>query len=177
MTMRRRLERIFSVNNRAPVLNNSNDVATATFSAGCFWHVEAEFREAFLDKGLFDSRCVYTGDNNHLYPTYNDLGDHAESVCLWYDPTRLTYASLVDYFFKIHDPTEVNRQGPDIGRQYRSSIWFATAEEKSIATKARDKWNLHYQKQVNGRLCCTKILPVGQIWTAERHHQRSNVEQ
>lgn len=141
----------------------------ATFGAGCFWGVEQVFRQV---PGVTDAAVGYAGgkvDN----PTYrqvcaHDTG-HAEVVEVTFDPAKVTYARLVDIFFKIHDPTTLNRQGPDIGDQYRSVIFYHGDAQKSVAEEVRDAAakSGRYRNPI-----VTFIEPAPRFWKAEEYHQR-----
>ncbi|MFO7762359.1 MAG: peptide-methionine (S)-S-oxide reductase MsrA [Wenzhouxiangellaceae bacterium] len=142
---------------------------TATFAAGCFWGPEARFREL---EGVLDAEVGYTGgtvDN----PDYRSVcaGDtgHAEAVRLTYDPERIGYDELLEAFWRMHDPTQRNRQGPDMGSQYRSAIFTHDAEQQEAAE--RSKRDL----EASGRLgapIATEIRTAGPFWRAEEYHQR-----
>lgn len=139
----------------------------ATFAAGCFWGVEARFRE--ID-GVVDVQVGYTGghvDN----PDYRQVcvGDtgHAESVEVLFDPKRVSYETLVSAFFAMHDPTSLDRQGPDIGKQYRSAIFTHNAEQQVIAEQVRDRVQAAHHHPI-----VTEIVPANTFWRAEEYHQR-----
>jgi len=139
----------------------------ATFAAGCFWGVEARFRE--ID-GVIDTRVGYTG--GHLdEPDYRRVcaGDtgHAESVEVTFDPEKVSYEDLVSIFFAMHDPTSLDRQGPDIGKQYRSAIFTHSAEQQKIAERVRDRAQATHHHPI-----VTEIVPVDTFWRAEEYHQR-----
>ena len=141
----------------------------ATFGAGCFWHVEA----AFLEIGGVTSTAVgYSG--GHLKdPTYRDVctgqTGHAEVVQVEYDPEKLTYEELLEAFWKIHDPTTLNRQGPDIGTQYRSAIFFHSAAQETAARASKEKLQ---QSGRFSRPIATEITPASEFYCAEEYHQR-----
>lgn len=135
---------------------------SAAFAAGCFWGVEAAFQKL---KGVVSTVVGYMG--GHLNdPTYEevctDKTGHAETVRIEFDPAKISYEEVVRYFFKIHDPTTQNRQGPDIGSQYRSVIFFYTQEQHKIAQRCKAE----YQEAV------TEIVPAGPFYKAEEYHQR-----
>jgi peptide-methionine (S)-S-oxide reductase len=141
----------------------------ATFGAGCFWGVEASFRKV---PGVTDALVGYEGGHTEN-PTYKDVctdtTGHAEVVQVTFDPVKVSYEQLLDVFWKIHDPTQVNRQGPDFGKQYRTSIFFHSKEQEEIAKKAKEKLN------ASGKLrqpIATEIVPAGTFWKAEDYHQR-----
>ena len=141
----------------------------ATFGAGCFWGVEMSFRR--LD-GVTDAAVGYAGGHTEN-PTYQDIcghgTGHAEVVEVEYDPARISYEQLLEAFFEMHDPTQINRQGPDIGDQYRSVIFFHNAEQQVIAEKTRAELD------ASGRFArpiATLIEPAPTFWCAEEYHQR-----
>ena len=141
----------------------------ATFGAGCFWGVEATFRE--LD-GVLDAAVGYEGGHTPN-PTYEqvctDQTGHAEVVEVSYDPAKISYDRLLDVFWSAHDPTQVNRQGPDHGTQYRSAIFFHTPEQEQVARDSKARL------ETSGRLrrpIATKIEPASQFTRAEEYHQQ-----
>jgi peptide-methionine (S)-S-oxide reductase len=141
----------------------------ATFAAGCFWGVEEEFR---THKGVKDTQVGYSG--GHLEnPTYEDVsgGDtgHAESVEVEFDPKTVSYKELVEFFFNLHDPTQVNRQGPDFGSQYRSVIFFRNKEQENTARQV--KGELDKSGKYTAPIA-TEIVPAGKFWRAEEYHQK-----
>lgn len=143
--------------------------AVATFAAGCFWGVEETFRRT---PGVLDTAVGYTGGHT-LNPTYEDVcGDrtgHAEAVWVEYDPARLPYGRLLEIFFENHDPTTLNRQGPDFGSQYRSAIFFHTPEQESEARAVKESLD---QSGKFRRPIVTQIVPAGSFYKAEEYHQR-----
>jgi peptide-methionine (S)-S-oxide reductase len=146
------------------------DTEKATFAAGCFWGVEAAFREA---PGVVKTRVGYTGGSLR-HPTYRQVcagrTGHAEAVEVTFDPERVSYDELLEVFWSEHNPTTRNRQGLDIGSQYRSVIFFHTPEQEAAARSSRDavqetlRWP--WQKVV------TQIEPAVRFWPAEDYHQR-----
>jgi peptide-methionine (S)-S-oxide reductase len=144
-------------------------VQKATFGAGCFWGVEAAFRKV---RGVVSTSVGYMGgslDN----PTYEDVctdrTGHAEVVEVIYDPAAVSYEDLLEIFWKIHDPTTLNRQGPDRGTQYRSVIFYHTPEQEA---QARASINKLKQSGKYKREIVTAIEPASQFWKAEEYHQQ-----
>jgi peptide-methionine (S)-S-oxide reductase len=149
--------------------NNTHNNAKATFAAGCFWGVEATFRQ--LD-GVIDVISGYTG--GHIKnPTYQAVCSghtgHAEAVQIEYDPKKISYDQLLDIFWQAHDPTQFNRQGPDVGSQYRSAIFFHSPEQEFAAKSSKEKWQ---QSGHVNRPIVTEILPATEFYRAEEYHQR-----
>jgi peptide-methionine (S)-S-oxide reductase len=142
---------------------------TATFAAGCFWGVEVFFREV---PGVLDAQVGYTG-GTLPNPTYEDVctkrTGHAEAVEVTYDPSRARYEQLLDVFFTHHDPTQLNRQGPDVGPQYRSAIFYHDEEQRQAAEAAKTRWE---QSGRWSRPIVTEIVPATKFWRAEEYHQR-----
>jgi peptide-methionine (S)-S-oxide reductase len=142
---------------------------TATFGAGCFWGVEAEFRQV---KGVIDTAVGYMG-GAQKNPSYKDVctdrTGHAEVVQVQYDPEQVLYEELLRVFWENHDPTTRNRQGPDVGSQYRSAIFFHTPEQEAAARKSKEELDRsgHYKKPI-----VTEIVPAPEFWPAEDYHQR-----
>jgi len=138
----------------------------ATFAAGCFWHVEETFRKV---KGVSSTAVGYMGGKLEK-PTYEDVCSdktgHAEVVRLEFDPRIISYDELLELFWKLHDPTQLNRQGPDIGTQYRSVIFFHNAKQKAAATSSMKKL------QISKRKIATQIVPGGTFYKAEEYHQK-----
>jgi peptide-methionine (S)-S-oxide reductase len=144
-------------------------MAVATFAAGCFWGVEATFRKV---PGVIDTAVGYSGGHTEN-PTYEqvctDRTGHAEVVQVEYDPEKVSYEQLLDVFFNCHNPTTLNRQGPDVGTQYRSAIFYHTPEQEqaAIAAKAALDASAKY-----GRPVVTFIEPAATFYRAEEYHQR-----
>lgn len=141
----------------------------ATFGAGCFWGVEAAFRQV---KGVTATRAGYLGGTMNN-PTYHDvctdLTGHAEVVEVEFDPSKASYEDLLNVFWSCHDPTQLNRQGPDIGTQYRSAIFFHNPEQEKAARVSKEKL------QASGRYkrpIVTEITPASEFWVAEDYHQQ-----
>ena len=147
---------------------SENNLETATFAAGCFWGVEDTFMKK---KGVKATSVGYTG-GNFSNPTYEDVctdkTGHAEAIQLRFNPREVSYEELLDLFWSIHDPTTKNRQGPDIGSQYRSTIFYHTAEQENIAKKS--KRNLDDSKFKNKIV--TEIVPATTFYPAENYHQK-----
>lgn len=141
----------------------------ATFGAGCFWGVEEAFRTI---EGVADTAVGYLGGTLEN-PTYHDVctntTGHAEVVEVQYDPAKVAYDQLLDVFWKIHDPTTLNRQGPDVGTQYRSAIFYHDEEQKAAAEASRER--LHASGRFR-RPIVTEISPTSQFYRAEEYHQR-----
>jgi peptide-methionine (S)-S-oxide reductase len=142
---------------------------TATFGAGCFWGVEVRFRQ---EPGVTETAVGYEGgklDN----PTYKDVctdrTGHAEVVEVKFDPAKVSYQRLLDLFFELHDPTQLNRQGPDWGAQYRSVIFFHSPEQEAVAkaTIARLTEQKAFKKPI-----VTQVVPAENFWRAEEYHQK-----
>ena len=147
---------------------------TATFAAGCFWGVEAEFRR---HNGVIKTQVGYTGGRLED-PTYHDVctdrTGHAEAVEVEFDPTVTSYDDMLNLFWELHDPTTVNRQGPDVGSQYRSAIFFHTPEQeaKAKASKERLEASGHYKRPI-----ATEIVPASRFYRAEEYHQQYEEKQ
>jgi peptide-methionine (S)-S-oxide reductase len=139
----------------------------ATFGAGCFWGVEAAFRQL---KGVVSTAVGYSG-GNFPNPTYKDVcsGEtgHAEVVQVEYDPAQVSYDDLLKVFWENHDPTTLNRQGPDVGEQYRSAIFFHTPEQESAAKASKEKMQAGYKKKI-----VTEITAASEFYRAEDYHQQ-----
>ncbi len=141
----------------------------ATFGAGCFWGVEETFRKL---PGVIDTTVGYMGGQTER-PTYeqvcSDRSGHAEVMQLTYDPEKISYEELLNIFWQSHNPTTLNRQGPDIGSQYRSAIFYHTPEQKEIAEKSKEvlgksgKWKSPI---------VTEITEATNFWKAEEYHQK-----
>lgn len=138
----------------------------ATFAAGCFWGVQDAFDNI---KGVTATMAGYTGGHT-VNPSYKDVcggrTGHAEAVEVEYDPARVSYAKLLDVFWSIHDPTTPNRQGPDVGSQYRSAIFFLGEGQKQAAMASLAKEQKRYKPAI-----VTEIVPAGPFYPAEEYHQ------
>jgi peptide-methionine (S)-S-oxide reductase len=139
----------------------------ATFGAGCFWGVEAAFREL---PGVVDAGVGYAGGTTEN-PTYQDVctdrTGHAEVVEVLFDPDKVSYEQLLDRFWQIHDPTTSNRQGPDVGSQYRSVIFFHSPEQEAAAKRSKGEVQPRFKRPI-----VTYIEPAPTFWRAEEYHQR-----
>ncbi|MBK4216257.1 peptide-methionine (S)-S-oxide reductase MsrA [Paracoccus caeni] len=137
----------------------------AILAGGCFWGMQDLIRRL---PGVISTRVGYTGDDNHPNATYRDHGDHAEGIEITYDPSMISYRKLLEFFFQIHDPTTSNRQGNDIGRSYRSAIYYLDDEQKQVAEDTIADVNASgiWPGQV-----VTELEPVGDFWEAEPEHQ------
>jgi peptide-methionine (S)-S-oxide reductase len=141
----------------------------ATFGAGCFWGVEAAFQRV---PGVIDTAVGYSG-GEMLNPTYQnvctDETGHAEVVQVTFDTSKVSFEQLLDVFWKAHDPTQVNRQGPDFGTQYRTAIFFHSPEQEAIAkkSKAKQEGSGKFKKPI-----ATEIARAGTFYRAEEYHQK-----
>jgi len=139
---------------------------TAIFAGGCFWGVEHFFQRA---RGVVSTRVGYTGGNAEN-PTYEEVcaggTGHAEAVLVTYDPAVTSYEEMAKLFFEIHDPSQVDRQGPDVGAQYRSAVFYLDEKQKAAAA------GLIAVLQKKGVRAATRVLPAGKFWPAEEYHQQ-----
>ena len=137
------------------------------FGAGCFWGVEAEFRKV---EGVVEVTSGYSGGYTED-PSYGDVclgtAGHAEVVEVEYDPSKVSYEELLEVFWSHHDPTQLNRQGPDIGTQYRSAIFFHTPEQEAAAIASKEKAQERFKKPI-----VTEVKPASEFYLAEKYHQR-----
>ncbi len=144
-------------------------MSTATFAAGCFWGVEARFAAL---PGVRSTEVGYTGGTTPD-PTYRQVcahrTGHAEAVRVEYEPSKISYETLLAAFFEMHDPTQLDRQGPDVGDQYRSAVFFHTPEQEQAAREAvlRLDQSGRYRRPV-----VTQIVPAAEWWRAEEYHQK-----
>ncbi|MFX0083567.1 MAG: peptide-methionine (S)-S-oxide reductase MsrA [Candidatus Hodarchaeota archaeon] len=140
----------------------------AIFAAGCFWGVERDFRKV---EGVISTRVGYTG-GHFKEPTYEDVCSHktghAEAIEITFDPSKVSYEELLELFWSLHDPTTLNRQGLDIGTQYRSAIFYLNPEqkEKAMESKVKLEASKRYKKPI-----VTQIVPASDFWQAEEYHQ------
>ncbi len=153
----------------ARTMNKTTTVEKATFAAGCFWGVEAAFRQI---KGVVSTQVGYTGGRTND-PSYEDVctdrTGHAEAVEVTYDPSRVKYEDLLHVFWTNHDPTTPNRQGPDVGEQYRSAIFYHSPAQETEAkvSKARLESEHRFKRPI-----VTQILAAGPFYRAEEYHQQ-----
>jgi peptide-methionine (S)-S-oxide reductase len=140
---------------------------TATFAAGCFWGVEADFRDI---PGVLDAEAGYAGGTTGD-PTYRDVctgrTGHAEAVRVTFDADAVAYDTLLDAFWSLHDPTQVNRQGPDVGTQYRSAVFAADDAQRAAAEASKGRAQTRFSRPI-----ATQILPEAPFFRAEDYHQR-----
>lgn len=152
-----------------PNVPDETPTTEATFAAGCFWGVEVAFRKV---DGVTVTEVGYTG-GHAANPTYREVCSgrtgHAEAVRVEFDPSRVSYEALLDVFWNCHDPTTLNRQGPDVGSQYRSAIFFHTPVQQTAAedSAARLEQSGHLARPI-----VTEIAPAGEFYRAEEYHQR-----
>ena len=144
-------------------------MATATFGAGCFWGVEETFRTT---KGVTETAVGYMGGRTER-PSYEavctDRTGHAEVVQLQFDPSQISYEQLLEIFWQLHDPTTPNRQGPDVGTQYRSAVFYHDQPQRAAATAMKERL------QASGRFrrpIVTEITPAATFWRTEEYHQK-----
>ena len=146
-----------------------NILEKATFGAGCFWHIEEEFKKV---KGVVSTSVGFMG-GNFKNPSYKDVctgtTGHAEVVHLEYNPKIISYEKLLEVFWNIHDPTTLNRQGPDIGTQYRSVIFFYNKEQEEMAKSSKEK--LEKNSKSKNKIV-TEIAPAKEFYIAEEYHQK-----
>ncbi|KAL5520546.1 hypothetical protein ACEPAG_9770 [Sanghuangporus baumii] len=163
---------------RSMATSHTGATETATFASGCFWGTEHIFLKKYPPaegKGILGTRVGYTGGRDDAEnPSYKQVctgaTGHAEAVRIEFDPAKLSYAELVDYFYRTHDPTTVNRQGPDVGTQYRSAIFYHSPEQKSIAEQVtQDVQKQHFDRI--GKKIATSIELASKWYDAEDYHQ------
>jgi peptide-methionine (S)-S-oxide reductase len=142
-------------------------MAKATFGAGCFWGVEEAFRRV---PGVTDTAVGYLGGHTED-PSYEDVctdrTGHAEVVQVEYDPTQVSYERLLDVFWEIHDPTTLDRQGPDVGSQYRSVIFVQDEGQREAAVVSKQRAGGRFRRPI-----VTEVAPASTFWRAEEYHQR-----
>lgn len=170
--------RVFSVDDKKGGMAAMENVdltgaEQATFAAGCFWGVEDRFMQY---PGVLATEVGYTGghtDNPTYYAVCSDGTGHAEAVHLWFDPQKVSYRELVDLFFTLHNPTTLNRQGPDFGSQYRSAIFFHSPEQEAVA---RDTIAALTEAKKFRDPIVTQIVPAASFWRAEEYHQKYHLK-
>jgi methionine-S-sulfoxide reductase len=137
------------------------------FAAGCFWGVQFYFDQV---PGVTKTTVGYTGGHTEN-PTYEDVcthtTGHAEAVLLEFDPNEVSYETLLKQFFRMHDPTQLNRQGPDVGDSYRSAIFYFDDEQKQMAERVQKELQPNFDKPI-----VTQITPAGEFYSAEDYHQK-----
>ncbi|KAI9217680.1 peptide methionine sulfoxide reductase MsrA [Blastocladiella britannica] len=148
----------------------ASNTESATFAAGCFWGVEHIYNKHFKGKGIVSTEVGYA-QGAAANPTYKQVctgtTNHAEVVRVHFDPTLVSYEQLVTFFFRMHDPTDVNRQGPDVGTQYRSGIYTVSADQDRIAHEVKERVAKYFSKPI-----ATEITELTTFWTAEGYHQQ-----
>lgn len=148
-------------------MDGKKELCRARFAAGCFWGVEESFAN---HPGVISTQVGYSGGKGKD-PTYRDVcrGDtgHAEAVEIVFDPDVVSYDDLLDHLFSIHDPTTPNRQGPDVGHQYRSAIFYLDEEQKERALEAIRRHSDEFHSSI-----VTEVAPAGPFYMAEEYHQR-----
>ncbi|PNP48099.1 peptide-methionine (S)-S-oxide reductase [Trichoderma gamsii] len=173
-----RLSRPFTAATRLSIAPESPAATTSlpegaqrcTVAAGCYWGTEHLYRKHFSGKGLIDAKVGFIG-GDLTNPSYRAVcggkTGHAEAAEIIFDPSQVSYRQLIEFFYRMHDPTTLNRQGPDTGPQYRSAIYFHNDEQERIARDVTEKANAQWWQ---GKIV-TEIAPAGQWWTAEEYHQ------
>ncbi len=145
----------------------TNQIKRAIFAAGCFWGIEAAFRRL---PGVAEVQSGYTGGHSRN-PTYREVcggnTGHAEAVEIAFDPSGVSYDELLAAFWQMHDPTQINRQGPDVGTQYRSAIFYLDEEQRLAAEKSKREFASQFSRPI-----ATEITAASQFYPAEAHHQR-----
>ncbi len=155
--------------NEAGNVMKNEKLETATFAAGCFWGVQAAFDDV---KGVKSTTVGYTGGwtNNPSYEDVcSDRTGHAEAVEVKFDPSEVSFKSLLEVFFENHDPTTLNCQGLDVGSQYRSAVFFHSPEQKRLAEKSKEE--LEKSKRFKNKIV-TEIVPAKEFFAAEDYHQK-----
>ncbi|KAL7939095.1 PMSR domain-containing protein [Trichoderma chlorosporum] len=173
-----RLSRPFTTASRLSIAPESSAAASAipegaqrcTVAAGCYWGTEHLYRRHFAGKGLIDAKVGFIGgdlENPSYRAVCGGKTGHAEAAELIFDPAQVSYRQLLEFFYRMHDPTTLNQQGPDTGPQYRSAIYFHSPEQEQIAREVTEKANAQWW----GGKVVTEIAPAGQWWSAEEYHQ------
>ena len=161
-------ERAIAINKGDEVID-TNALEQAMFGAGCFWGVQAAFDQI---KGVRKTTVGYSG--GHIdNPTYRQVcyenTGHTEVIHIYFDPSEVTYEELLEVFFTEHDPTQVNRQGPDVGEQYRTVVFYYTESQKETAEAVKTRLN---ESDQYSRPIATAIEPAKTFWEAEEYHQK-----
>ncbi|MGJ3235920.1 peptide-methionine (S)-S-oxide reductase MsrA [Marivirga sp.] len=147
-------------------IQNTEAIDTAYFAGGCFWCVEASFEQI---KGVKEAISGYSGGEEEN-PSYKEVSygrtNHAEAVMVLYDTSVINYETLLDIFFVAHDPTQLNRQGPDVGKQYRSAIFYRNSKEKNMALKKMNELAPKFDDEI-----VTELTAFTKFWEAEDYHQ------
>jgi peptide-methionine (S)-S-oxide reductase len=147
-------------------IQNTVAIDTAYFAGGCFWCVEASFEQI---KGVKEAVSGYSGGEGKN-PSYKEVSygrtNHAEAVMVLYDTSIINYETLLDIFFVAHDPTQLNRQGPDVGKQYRSAIFYRNSKEKNLALKKMNELASKFDNEI-----VTELTAFTKFWEAENYHQ------
>jgi peptide-methionine (S)-S-oxide reductase len=141
----------------------------AIFAAGCFWGVEHSFRQL---EGVLEATSGYTGgqtENPDYHSVCSGRTGHAEAVEVKFDPAKITFEKLVEHFWEMHDPTQFHRQGPDVGEQYRSAIFYTSPQQEKTAQESKEKLNASGTLKA---LVVTEIVPAKKFYPAEEYHQR-----
>lgn len=147
-----------------------DQLEVAVFGAGCFWGVEAAFAHI---PGVIDTAVGFEGgalENPTYREVCTDETGHAEVVQVRFDPTRVTFDQLLDVFFSVHDPTQLNRQGPDWGTQYRSIVFFQSPEQETATLAKIEK--LSTERPFQKKKIVTQVVPATTFWRAEEYHQK-----
>lgn len=147
-------------------IQTTESLDTAYFAGGCFWCVEASFEQI---KGVKEAISGYSG-GDEKNPSYKQVSygrtNHAEAVMVLYDSSIINYETLLDIFFVAHDPTQLNRQGPDVGKQYRSAIFYRNSTEKNLALKKMNELDSKFDDEI-----VTELTAYTKFWEAEDYHQ------
>jgi peptide-methionine (S)-S-oxide reductase len=150
-------------------MTENNNLQKATFAAGCFWGVEEAFRGLH---GVIETQVGYTGGNTEN-PTYEDVCSnttgHAEALEITFDPEQISYEDLLELFWNTHNPTTLNRQGPDVGTQYRSAIFYHSDQQKTLAEKSKVALESTHKFPAP---IVTQIVPAETFYRAEEYHQQ-----
>ncbi|KAF7561360.1 hypothetical protein G7046_g2786 [Stylonectria norvegica] len=152
-------------------VSSTTNTQLCTVAAGCFWGIEHVYRKNFAGKGLIDAQVGYIGGSK-TEPSYSAVCSgktgHAEAAQITFDPEQVSYRQLIEFFYRMHDPTTPNAQGPDKGTQYRSGIYYHDEEQRKIAEDVTAKVAAQWWKDAP---ISTEIVPAGKWWTAEKYHQ------